>query len=330
MKRCQKCILNENFPGISFDENGVCNFCNQQKDKEQDDQLIKKYITKFTKLITQYKNKSSYDCIVAYSGGKDSTYTLHLLKKKYNLNILAFTFDNWYQSGTAMENIKQVVKRLDIDHINFMPNFDLWKNILNIVKENNFYSIKHIQRASDICTTCISIIRFSCLKIAIEKEIPFVIFGMSPGQAPLASSIFKTNTAMIERMQSIIYDPLKENLGSEIDRYFLKKRHLQSTSFPYIINPLSFLEYNEEKIYDLIKIYGWLPPGDTDSCSTNCLLNALGNQNHLNKYGFHPYAFEVSEMVRQGILNRKNALDTIEKKQDENIINNIEHELKIK
>jgi len=97
MIRCKKCLLIENFPGINFDENGICNFCNDQKDSVLQEIIIEKHRNKFLELIDKYRNKSNYDCIVAYSGGKDSTYTLHLLKTEYKLNILAFTFDNWFQ-----------------------------------------------------------------------------------------------------------------------------------------------------------------------------------------------------------------------------------------
>jgi len=329
MIRCKKCILNENFPGITFDENGVCSFCNKSQDTDLKQHIIMKHQDKFKELISQYKRKCNYDCIVAYSGGKDSSYTLHLLKNEYKLNILAFTFDNWYQSDFAKKNIRQVVKKLNVDLIDFTPNFEIWKNILNIVKESNFYSTKHIQRASDICTTCISLIRFSILKIAIQKDIPFIIFGMSPGQSPPASSIFKTNSSILAKMQSIIKDPLERKLGKKVSPYFLSESDFQKTSFPYIINPLSFLEYNEEKIYGILKDYGWTHPQDTDSCSTNCLLNSLGNQIHLDNYGFHPYSFEVSEMVRFGILERNNALELIEKKQNEKIIKLIMNELKV-
>jgi tRNA(Ile)-lysidine synthase TilS/MesJ len=329
MKRCKKCILNENFPGISFDENGICNFCNQHQDEEQEKILIKKYKDKFNTLIAKHRNRSSYDCIAAYSGGKDSTYTLHLLKNKFDLNILAFSFDNWYQSDYARNNIKRVLKKLNIDLINFMPGFKAWKDIINTVVNDEFYSKKHIQRASDICTTCISMIRFSCLKIAMEKEIPFIIFGMSPGQAPMASSIFKTNTYIVKQMQDIVYGPLKEKLGDEIDPYFLKNRHFQSSLFPYIINPLAFMKYDEEKIYDIIKSYGWEEPEDTDSNSTNCLINAMANQIHIDKYGFHPYAYELSELVRKGFLKREKALEAVQAQQNQNIIRNIKHELEL-
>jgi len=183
-------------------------------------------------------------------------------------------------------------------------------------------------KSSDICTTCITLIRFACLQITLEKEIPFIIFGISPWQSPIGTSIFKTNSSMISKMQSIIYDPLKEKIGDEINPYFLSKSHLESSFFPYIINPLSFLDYNEEKIYDAIKAYGRVAPGDTDSCSTNCLLNTLGNQIHLEKYDFHPYLFEISEMVRLGIMERGVALELIDKPQNEVILNKIKKELK--
>jgi hypothetical protein len=31
LKRCTKCILPETFPGIEFDENDVCNYCQDRE-----------------------------------------------------------------------------------------------------------------------------------------------------------------------------------------------------------------------------------------------------------------------------------------------------------
>ncbi len=318
MKRCSRCVLNENFPGISFDSNGVCNFCRDHKPIEEQKRLKDKFENKFIQLIQEHKQNNSYDCLVAYSGGKDSTYTLSLLKEEYGLHILALRYDNWYQSPKSTENINHVVKKLNIDLITVKPNYETFKKIMHTVVTQNIYSMKHMQRASDICTTCISLIRFTCLKTAIEKHIPFVVFGMSPGQAPVITSIVKTNPEMIRNMQDIVKVPVENYIGKNLDSFFLQQRHFKKDkSYPYIINPLSFLRYNEEKIYRVINRLGWNAPKDTDNNSTNCLLNQYANVVHQNKYGFHPYASELSELIRNNILSRGKALSKINDEKQE-------------
>ena len=67
------------------------------------------------KLLQEKKKASTYDVLVAYSGGKDSTYTLDVLVNKYNLRVLALTFDNTFISPRAEENIRNVCGALGAD-----------------------------------------------------------------------------------------------------------------------------------------------------------------------------------------------------------------------
>lgn len=53
-----------------------------------------------------------------------------------------------------------------------------------------------------------------------------------------------------------------------------------------------------------IKKMGWTAPNDTDSNSINCLLNAFANHVHIERYGFHPYTWEIANMVRAGVMTR--------------------------
>jgi tRNA(Ile)-lysidine synthase TilS/MesJ len=331
MQICSKCVLDENFPGISFNDNGVCIFCQRHKKKEEQRELREKYKKKFDEIIEKNNQGNNYDCLVAYSGGKDSTYTLYLMKKKYNLNILALSYDNWFQSETALNNIKQVVKNLDIDLITFKPSFDVMKKIIKIVISHDIYSFKALERASSICSTCISLIRFMCFKIAIEKEIPIVIFGMSPGQAPIITSVVKTNSEMIRKMQDIILQPLYQQLGDIIKPYFLEESHFKRAGlFPYSINPLAFLNYDEKEILGIVHSLGWKNPEDTDANSTNCLLNSYANWIHKKQFNFHPYAYELARLVREGCLDRKIALEKINNTEDPEIIELVKNKLGIK
>lgn len=309
MQTCKKCVLNERFIGIRFDEEGICNFCRSAKSLDQQRSIRAKYEAKFQNLIEQNKGKGSYDCLVAYSGGKDSTYTLHLLQERYNLRLLAYSFDNWFQSDRAKRNIRAVMSNINVDHLTVMPSFESIKKIVLASMSEDMYSAKARARASNICTSCISMVRFIGFRLAIEQEIPFLIFGMSPGQAPMATAVVKTNPQMLRTMQETLLRPLSDRLGDIIKSFFLEQRHFDKTdNFPYSINPLAFVDYDEDVIYETVNKYGWKKPDDTDANSTNCLLNALANQVHLDQVGVNPYAYEIAELVRAGCMTREQGL----------------------
>lgn len=331
MKRCMRCVLPETFPGIKFNEDGICNFCLEFKGMDHLEGKKLEYLQKFEKLVDEYKGKGSYDALMCYSGGKDSTYTLAVLKEKYDLNMVTFTFDNSFLSDQAIVNIKNVVEDLGIDHILFKPRFDVVKKIFSRCAKSSIYPPKTLERASTICTSCMGIVKFSALRLALEKNIPFIAFGWSPGQAPITSSIMKNNPQMVKMMQSQIYNALYKIVGDDLKPYFLEESHFNgSYNFPYNISPLAFLEYDEEKIIKKISEYGWESPKDTDSNSSNCLLNSFANNVHKKQFNFHPYAFELGKLVREGHMKREYALEKINKIEDQLTIKDVQKKLGLK
>jgi hypothetical protein len=329
---CTRCILPGSFPGISFDATGTCNFCQKLSGKEATlDQNKKIYEQKFLDLLNTLDipsnraaaplNRPAYDILMAYSGGKDSTYTMSLLKLKYGMRILAVSFDNGFISDTAHENIKRVTDSLGIDHIFFKPKWELLKKVFSAAAERELYSKKSLERASTICTTCIGMVKSICLKMALEQNIPMIGYGWSPGQAPIQSAIMKNNPALSRMAQQSILGPLRELAGADIEPYFLQERHYTDPGkFPYNVHPMAWEFYNEEMILNEITRYGWQAPADTDSNSTNCLLNAFANDIHLKGYNFHPYVWEIANMVRDGVMTREDGYRKIYGKQSSELI----------
>jgi hypothetical protein len=177
------------------------------------------------------------------------------------------------------------------------------------------------------------LVKFITLQTAIEKEIPFVAYGWSPGQAPIQSAIVKNQWSFVQKSQNQFLQPLEKALGSEVRAYFLDDHHFgrqNDVNLPYNINPLAFLQYEEERIYQRIQTLGWQPPTDTDPNSTNCLLNGLANQVHLEKHHYHPYAMEMAELVREGVVGREDALRRLSQPADSQIVNQIVTKLGIK
>ncbi|MFC2061057.1 hypothetical protein ACFLUV_00935 [Elusimicrobiota bacterium] len=328
MKRCAICVLPEKFPGIKFDDQGKCNYCAAFKGPEKMEEEKKSYYEKFLKLIKGISNSGKYDCTLSYSGGKDSSYTLYVLKEIYNLRVLALVMDNGFMSEKALENADTVTSKLGIDCRVVKPDFNILKKIFSYAAENPMYSSKTLERASTICTSCIGLVKSIFLKIAVEENIPLMAWGWSPGQAPLRSSIMKINPSLFRSMQKALKDPMKDVAGDSIDQYFLDDSCFEDTeSFPYSVSPLAFMEYSEKKIYDKLEELGWMTPGDVDGNSTNCLLNSYANQVHIKKYGFHPYVFEIASMVRMGIMSREKGIIKLEDTGDEKVIELVKNKL---
>ncbi len=117
MKRCTRCLYDESLPNITFDENGVCNYCHIH------DQLNHEYPTgeegmkKLRAIADQIRKDGrgkQYDVVVGVSGGADSSYMIYLAKE-LGLRPLAVHFDNTWNSTVATENIHDVLKKLDVD-----------------------------------------------------------------------------------------------------------------------------------------------------------------------------------------------------------------------
>jgi predicted PP-loop superfamily ATPase len=309
MRICSNCILPETFPGISFNDDGVCCHCWNLQNKEMkriEDKKI--YEQKFLHLLAQLGDSRSehpYDILMAYSGGKDSTYTMFLLRQKYGLRILAVSFDNGFISETARSNIQKITEKLGIDHIFFKPQWEILKKMFSVAASQELYSMKSLERASTICTSCMGLVKSICLRMAVEQGIPMIGYGWSPGQAPVQSSIMKTNPSLIRMSQQTILDPLKKVVGNDIKVYFLQERHYAFPErFPYNIHPLAWEFYHEATLLQEIQKLGWVSPTDTDSNSSNCLLNAFANEIHIQKYGYSPYVWEIANLVRDGLMSR--------------------------
>ena len=93
MKHCARCGLPETYETIEFDVNNICNICHQhQYKKDKVDWASRKEM--FENMLEEYRGKYDYDCIVPFSGGKDSTFTLYYLVKKYKLKPLVVQFNH--------------------------------------------------------------------------------------------------------------------------------------------------------------------------------------------------------------------------------------------
>jgi tRNA(Ile)-lysidine synthase TilS/MesJ len=306
--------LPETYPGISFDEDGVCSECVRSSEKGPLSIDLERLKAKVEELITDSKAVAPhYDALVAYSGGKDSTYLIHRLQKDYELRILAFTLDNWFLPRQTFDNINKVLQRLGVDHILVKLNYSLSRRIYLHSAEGEIYPTSLLKHGSAVCVSCIRLVSNLAVRIAIEKRIPMVMLGNSPGQIIQSEHelLYQDNRIPYE-LKRQLFRPLADQIGDDVYHYLmLSKEEYKTNPFPHTISILPIIGYDEAEIYRSVEELGWKRPADVDSCSTNCRLNSLGIVKHCEKLKFHPYESELSVMVRIGSLGREQALQRI-------------------
>jgi N-acetyl sugar amidotransferase len=115
---CTRCIYDDTAPNISFDPEGVCNYCRQIDTLEAEYPTGAQGAARLQKMVDDMKvagRGKKYDAVIGVSGGCDSSYLVHQMKEVYGLRLLAAHFDNTWNSTIATENIHNVLDKLGVD-----------------------------------------------------------------------------------------------------------------------------------------------------------------------------------------------------------------------
>lgn len=331
MKMCKKCVLKEDFPGIKFDEKGICNFCNtyeKYNNKLTNHSELKRM---FKNRIEKIKGKNEYDCLVGLSGGKDSSYVLYQLKNKYNLNILAYTFDNGFLNDYARKNIRRVLEEIDVDHLYFKPNKDFQKRLYR----------KMIEIMATPCKGCSLGMYGTSIKFAFEKEIPFVVHGRSPAQMfrelaanskdPFLPFIrnnlseysrkrnLKTLLNVKRKIGDLIQKERKDIIKKMEEKFFPDEEKLsKSDIIPEFLGYFIYHRYKEENIKSTIEDkIGWRR-SDKDNLLSHgdCIIHNDVEKLKNKKTGYITLEPELSVLIRQGKITKKEALERIKREKE--------------
>lgn len=328
---CKKCILDSDIPGIQINEDsGLCHFCETYAPLSLQEK--NEYLAKIEELFEQYRGKGKYDVIYALSGGKDSSYTLYKLKKDYPfLKILAVQFDNGFTSEGAITNAKKMCDITGCDYYQLTMEKEILYDTFRKAAESHDAFPKFAKyRASDICNVCITIIKQKLIEQAIIQKAPFIVFAFTAGQSP--NPIINLSPNFIQWSRNLFKKQLEKiGVDDEDELFLLKSKVIENTGKTAlsILHPLCLWEYSEDKVLDTLLEIGWEQPGIDDSNSTNCTLNSFACYNHLEKYGFHPYAFDTAGLVRSGEMSREEGLEKINQELSQPLIEEAAKKLKL-
>ena len=316
--RCERCLLDSGYPWIQFDRLGVCNVCREYDGYKPHVNRYFRPFEELEKLLDQARqeNPGKYDCLLLYSGGKDSSYVLYRLVE-LGLKVLAYTFDNGFISPAAIENIKRQTSMLKVDCI--VSETDRMDEIF----------VESLNTDQTVCSGCFKSLTTISTKIAQEKNINVVITGLSRGQ------IFDTKLKKLYEQGIYDVDEIEEKLALFRRIYHanndwtskLLNVDLSDVSFGNI-HFVDFFRYdsstvNEIRSYLKRKDKYWRQPKDTGFCSSNCMMNDIGIYVHKKSIGYHNYASPLSWDIRLGTKTRDEGLKEIENEIDVQNVNKV-------
>jgi len=166
LRRCTRCTLPETHETIVFDEAGVCNICRQNEHKQAAiDWTARKQ--ELDDLVEQYRGRYAYDCIVPFSGGKDSTFTLLYLVKEYGLKPLVVSFDHGFMRPQLRANTERTIRELGVAYHQFTPN---WKAVRKLM-------LQAFLEKGDFCWHCHTGIFAYPMQVAVKENVPLVFWG---------------------------------------------------------------------------------------------------------------------------------------------------------
>ena len=300
---CTRCIYDESIPYISFDLEGVCNYCRQHENLEKEyptGEEGQKKLELLAEKIRQKGRNCKYDVIIGVSGGADSSYLVYLAKE-LGLRPLAAHFDNTWNSRIAVENIQNVLKKLDVDLFT------------HVVKNNEYNDIfKSFLKASvpesdivadiGLATTHYLAARKYGVKYIFEGH-SFRTEGITPhGWVYMDAQYIKSvqekfGTHKLETFPNLWILPwLKWTVFNGIKK----------------LRPLYYIDYNKEKAMKLLETkFGWQWYGGHHMENRT---SYFANNYYLpRKFSIDLRYPELSAMVRAGQKTREEAIEEIQK-----------------
>lgn len=292
-------------PDIEFFLDGRCTCCRyydevSTKDIHSDEsgQLA------LIKLIEKIKTNGigrQYDCMIGLSGGVDSSFVAYLVARKFKLRTLAVHLDNGWNTELAVANIEQLVKRLNIDLITHVLNWDEFRDIqIAFIKSG----ISNIEIPTDHAIWAVM------LKTAAKMNIPYIIAG---------------NNVVTESImpESWLYGSKDSKLIKSIHNRFGKlgmKTYPYLSTFDYIyyllgrgirwVPVLNYINFNKSEAKTiLINELGWR---DYEGKHYESIFTRFFHSNYLpNRFGFDLRKAYYSALVCSGQITRNSALEEL-------------------
>ena len=321
LKRCSCCVLPETMPYIRFDSDDVCNYCHNYKTRNQP-----KPFEMLEELVAPYRRKGSPDCIVPFSGGRDSSYGLHLIVKELGMNPITYTYDWGMVTDLGRRNISRMCSALGVENIIIAADIELKrknirKNLLAWLKKPHLgmmalltagdkHFFRHVETVKAQTGISLNLWGVNPLEVTHFKT---GFLGIPPSfeqKRVYTNGFIGQFNYHRRRFWQMLANPsyLNASLFDTLSGEYWRSLHKKSDYF----HLFDFWEWNETRTDEVLASYNWEFANDTPtSWRIGDATAAFYNYVYYTVAGFTEHDTFRSNQIREGALTRDQALELI-------------------
>lgn len=322
LRRCKKCILPETMPFIEYDEQGICNFCYNHKPQKQLNTL-----EQLNELVAPYRKPDEVDCVLPFSGGRDSCFALHLAVIELGLKPVAFTYDWGMVTDLGRRNISRMCATLGVENIivaadieqkrkNIRLNLTAWLKkphlgMINLLMAGDKHFFQHVETVKNKVGAPLNLWGINPLETTHFKA---GFLGVPPSFH--SKSVYRSGwLAQYEyqkkRLKQMFLNPsyINSSLFDTLSGEYWRSVHKKTDYF----HLFDYYRWDETEINETLKGYDWETATDTQSTwRIGDGTAAFYNYVYHRTAGFTEHDTFRSNQIRAGQISRQVALKLIE------------------
>ena len=302
---CKRCVMDTSDPNIVFDENGICNHCKEYEQKLKimgaDNPIkAKEYVGEMIRKIKKDGKGKPYDCVIAFSGGADSTYTVHWAYT-HGLRAVLIAVDDGWGLKEQMENIEKVADK---------TGFPLEVFKVNQAEINDLYKSFILANVIDIEMPIDQVLQAVFIKTAQKYGVKYILTGSNIQTEGIMAKDWAFNKQDLKN----ILDIHKKFGTVELKNYPMinpwKLYWYRLTKSIQYFKPLWFIKYDREEAVEFFKKeYDWIPYGK----NSESLFTRFDKRVILPcKFGVDKIRGNYSAMIMSGQMTRSEAKFNLE------------------
>jgi N-acetyl sugar amidotransferase len=314
LRYCTRCCMPETRADIKFDELGICNACTSHEEKmhirwgEREEKL--------RNILEDAKKRTAgtYNCIVPISGGKDSTFQLHVLVNVYKMRVLTVTFNhNWY-TKTGKYNLEKSLETFNVDNIMYTPN----RALINKLAKSSLFKI------GDPCWHCHSGVGAFPMLTAVKFKIPLLVWGDGPaeyGTTSYFNPVIKYDKDYFTKVSAKFYaeEMVDEDISlADLAMFRLPSAEEVDSAHVRGIHLGDFMFWDDERQTEFVKrFYGWKEDNVEGTYkrykSVECVMPGAHDYAKVIKRGFGRGTDHACQDVRAGLMTREEGFELAKK-----------------